>query len=113
MDLFWVPRTRSRNDTLWVIMDRLIKSARLIPMNNQWDMDQLARAYLKNVVRYHGVPRFIVSDHGTRYVLKVWEAFQRALGTKLLRSTSFHPATDGKTKRTNRTLEYVASCSFG
>ena len=113
MDLFWVPRTRSRNDTLWVIMDRLIKSARLIPMKKKWDMDQLARAYLKNVVRYHGFPRSIVSDHGTRYVLKFCEAFQRALGTKLLWSTSFHLATDGKTERTNRTLEYVASCSFG
>ena len=61
-----LPRTRSGNDTLWVIVDRLTKSARFIPMNNQWSMDQLARAYLKNVVRYHGVPRSIVSDRDTR-----------------------------------------------
>ena len=65
-----LPRTRSGNDTLWVIVDRLTKSAKFIPMNNQWDMDQLARAYLKNVVRYHGIPRSIVSDRDTRYVSK-------------------------------------------
>ena len=86
-------------------MDRLAKSARFIPMNNQWSIDQLARAYLKNVVRYQCVPRSIVSDRDTRYVSKFWEAFQAALGTELLRSTSFHPATDGQTERTNRTLE--------
>ena len=79
-----LPRTRSGNDTLWVIVDRLTKSAKFIPMNNQWDMDQLARAYLKNVVRYHGVPRSIVSDHDTRYVSKFWEAFQAALDTRYL-----------------------------
>ena len=100
-----LPRTKSGNDTLWVIVDRLTKSAKFIPMNNQWDMDQLARAYLKNIVRYHGVPRSIVSDRDIRYVSKFWEAFQKALGTELLRSTSFHPATVGQTERTNRTLE--------
>ncbi|XP_057543871.1 uncharacterized protein LOC130823263 [Amaranthus tricolor] len=102
-----LPRTRSGNDTLWVIVDRLTKSARFIPINNQWGMDQLAQAYLKHVIRYQGVPRSIVSDRDTRYVLKFWEAFQAALGTELLRSTSFHPATDGQTERTNRTLEDI------
>ena len=63
-------RTRSGNDTLWVIVDRLSKSARFVLMNNQWDMDKLARSYLKNVVRYHGVPRSIVSDCDTRYILE-------------------------------------------
>ena len=58
-------KTRSRNDTLWVIVVRLTKSVKFIPINNQWDMGQLAQAYLKNVVRYHGVPRSIVSDHDT------------------------------------------------
>ena len=77
-----------------MIVDRLTKSAKFIPMNNQWDMDQLARAYLKNVVRYHGVPRSIVSNRDTRYVSEFWESFQKALGTELLRSTSFHLATD-------------------
>ena len=102
-----LPRTRSGNDMLWVIVDRLTKSAWFILMNNHWDMDQLARAYLKNVVRYHGVLRSIVSDRDTRYVSKFREAFQRALGTELFRSTSFHMATDEQTERTNRTLEDI------
>ena len=53
------------NDALWVIVDRLTKSARFIPMNCRWEMEQLARAYIKYVVRFHGVPRTIVSDRDT------------------------------------------------
>ncbi|XP_057526345.1 uncharacterized protein LOC130805581 [Amaranthus tricolor] len=45
------PRTRAGNDTLWVIVDRLTKSAKFIPMNCKWDMEQLARAYIKDVIR--------------------------------------------------------------
>ena len=67
-------------------------------------MDQLARAYLKYAVRYQCVPRSIVSDRDTRYVSKFWEAFQAALGTELLRSTSFNPATNVQTEHINRTL---------
>lgn len=57
-----LPITQVGNDTLWVIMDHLTKCVRFIPMHNKWSMEQLARVYVKNIVRFHGVPRTIVSD---------------------------------------------------
>ena len=45
-----LPRTQLGNDALWVIVGRLTKSARFIPMNYRWEMEQLARAYIKYVV---------------------------------------------------------------
>ena len=100
-----LPRTKAGNDALWVIVDRLTKSARFIPMNCRWEMEQLARAYIKYVVRFHGVPRTIVSDRDTRYLSQFWQTLQQAMGTTLLYSTSFHPQTDGQTERTNQVLE--------
>ena len=71
------PRTRADNDTLWAIVDRLTKSARFIPMNCKWDREQLARAYIKYVIRYYGIPRTIVSDRDTRYLSHFWNRCNR------------------------------------
>ena len=94
-----LPRTKAGNDALWVIVDRLTKTARFIPMNCRWEMGQLARAYIKYVVRFHSVPRTIVSDRDTRYLSQFWQTLQQAMGTTLLYSTSFHPQTDGQTEQ--------------
>ena len=74
-------------------------------MNCFWEMEQLARAYIKYVVRFHGVPHTIVSDRDTRYLSHFWQTLQHAMGTTLLYSTSFHLQTYGKTERTNQVLE--------
>ena len=107
-----MPRTRAGNDTLWVIVDRLMKSARFIPMNSKWDMNQLARAYIKFVVHYHGVRHTIVSDRDTRYLSYFCKSLQHALGTEILHSTSFHPMTDGQTERVNQILEDMLKVIF-
>ena len=47
----------------------------------------------------------IISDHGTQFVACFWEQLQTALGTQLIRSSAYHPQTDGQTKRVNQILE--------
>jgi len=100
-----LPRTKTGNDQVWVIVDRLTKTARFIPLNKTWSMEKLARAYVKHVVRHHGVAQDIVSDRDSRFLSRFWEALQMAMGTQLKLSTAFHPATDGQTERTIQTLE--------
>ncbi|GJX33674.1 putative reverse transcriptase domain-containing protein [Tanacetum coccineum] len=56
-------RTSSGHDTIWVIMDRLTKSAYFLPMREDYKMDTLARLYLNKIVARHGVPISIISDH--------------------------------------------------
>ena len=48
-------------------MDRLTKTAHFIAMRNTWTLDELARAYLEEIVRLHGVPSSIVLDRDTRF----------------------------------------------
>lgn len=105
-----LPRTQRGNDAIWVIVDRLTKVARFLPMKNTWGAQQLADAYVRDIVRLHGVPRSIVSDRDTKFLSRLWEKLQKAFGTKLHLSTAFHPATDGQTERTIQTLEDLLRC---
>lgn len=108
-----LPKTRNGCDMIWVIVDRLTKSAVFVPMKATWSMDQLAKAYMRYVVRYHGIPSDIVSDRDSRFLSHFWGKLQEAMGTKLKMSTAFHPATDGQTERTIQTLEdMLRSCAL-
>ena len=63
-----LPRSRGGMDTIWVVVDRLTKSAVFIPMKLNWSMQQLAQAYVRNVVKRFGVPKDIVSDRDSRFL---------------------------------------------
>ena len=62
-----LPRTLGDNDTIWVIVDRLTKSANFLPMKVNFSMDRLASLYIKEIVKMHGVPVSIVSDRDPRF----------------------------------------------
>ncbi|GJQ95279.1 putative reverse transcriptase domain-containing protein [Tanacetum coccineum] len=78
-----LPRTSSGHDTIWVIVDRLTKSAHFLPMREDYKMDRLARLYLNEIVARHGVPISIISDHDSRFTSRFWQSMQEALGTRL------------------------------
>jgi hypothetical protein len=100
-----LPTTSQHHDSIWVIIDRLTKSAHFIPVHTTYRARKYAELYLERVVCLHGVPKTIVSDRGALFVARFWEQMQEVLGTKLLHSTAYHPQTDGQTERVNRVLE--------
>ena len=61
--------------------------------------------YVSQIVRLHGVPRTIISDRGPQFIAHFWEHLHQALGTKLIRSSAYHPQTSGQTERVNQILE--------
>ncbi|KAL0409540.1 UNVERIFIED_CONTAM: Transposon Ty3-G Gag-Pol polyprotein [Sesamum radiatum] len=98
-------RTFRKHDAIWVIVDRLTKSAHFLPTRQGDSLDKLAELYVAEIVRLHGVPVSIVSDRDPRFTSRFWGSLQKALGTKLHFSTVFHPQTDGQSERTIQTLE--------
>ncbi|WVZ85172.1 hypothetical protein U9M48_032122 [Paspalum notatum var. saurae] len=92
-------------DSIWVIIDRLMKSAHFIPVKATYQAKQYAELYISWVVSLHGVPRTITSDRGSLFVSRFWEQLQDALGTNLVRSSAYHPQTSGQVKRVNQILE--------
>jgi len=100
-----LPRTRRGNESIWVIVDRLTKSAHFIPLRTTRTAAKLAELYVKEIVRLHGVPKSIVSDRDPLFTSEFWRSLQKELGTELSLSTAYHPQTDGQTERVNRVLE--------
>ena len=99
------PVTQKGHNGVWVIVDRLTKMAHFLPFNTKWSVAKLARYYVREVVRLHGVPASIVSDRNARFTSRFWQSFQEAMGTELQMSSAYHPQTDGQSERTIQTLE--------
>ncbi|GJW69548.1 putative reverse transcriptase domain-containing protein [Tanacetum coccineum] len=100
-----LPKTANGYDTIWVIVDRLTKSAHFLPMRETDPMENLMKLYLKEVVTRHGVPVSIISDRDGRFTSLFWKLLHKALGTRLDMSTAYHPQIDGQSERTIQTLE--------
>ena len=100
-----LPRTAKGFDSIWVIVDRLTKTAYFFPVCITYTAIQYARLYLDRIVPLHGVTISIVSDKGTQFTSRFWRSFQEALGTQLRFSTIFHPQTDGQLERIIQILE--------
>nr|GEW43481.1 putative reverse transcriptase domain-containing protein [Tanacetum cinerariifolium] len=98
-------RTPSRYDTIWVIVDRLVKSAHFLLMKKMDSIKKFTRLYLKEIVCRHGVPVLIISDRDSHFTLRFWRSIQEALGTNLEMSTAYRPQTDGQSERTIPTLK--------
>ena len=95
-----LPKTNGQHDAIWVVVDRLTKSAHFLPIKITYSLERLAQMYINQVVKLHGVPVTIVSDRDTRFTFRFWRAFQEAMGTDLKMSTAYHPQTDGQSERT-------------
>ena len=100
-----LPTTKRCSGGIWVIVDRLTKSANFLPVSMRAGFDVLAKLYIDEIVSLRGVPASIVSDSDPRFTSHFWESLQQALGTKLSFSTAYQPWTDGQIERTNQTLE--------
>ena len=100
-----LPQTSRKHDAVWVIVDRLTKSVHFLAVRMTFTLEEFCRLYIREIVRLHGVPVSIVSNRDPRFTTQFWKSFQKAMGTQLSMSTTFHPQTDGQSERTIRILE--------
>ena len=73
-----LPKTQKGHDSIWVIVDRLTKSAHFLPVNVEDSLEKLAKLHVDEIVRLHGVPVSIVSDRDPRFTSKFWPSLQTA-----------------------------------
>jgi hypothetical protein len=68
-----LPLTARKKDSIWVIVDRLTKTAHFIAVHTTYSVQQYAELYMDQIVRLHGIPKTIISDRGTQFVARFWE----------------------------------------
>ena len=97
--------------SIWVIVDRFTKMAHFIGLtSNGKKTPDLARIFLREIWRLHGLPQSIVSDRDSRFTSTFWRDLMALLGIQRKMSTAFHPETDGQTERVNQVLEHYIRC---
>ena len=85
---------------MWVIVDRLTKSAHFFAVRMTFTLDEFRRLYIREIVQLHGILVCIVSYQDPRFTTHFWKSFQRVMGIQLMMSTNFHPQTNGQLERT-------------
>ena len=76
-----------------------------IPCRDTCIAEQLADLYAWNIFRLHGLPKTVVSDRGTQFIIQFWKGLCKILKIEALLLTPYHPETDGQTERMNAILE--------
>jgi hypothetical protein len=104
-----LPVSDSANVIL-VVVDRLTKYAHFLPLRHPYTTNYVAKAYMDNIVRLHGVPLSITSDRDKVFTSVFWRELMKSVGTKLHYSTAYHPQTDGQSERVNQCLEQYLRC---
>jgi len=100
---------------IWVIVDRFTKMAHFIPLlDGEKKSGDLAKVFVANIWKLHGLPQDIVSDRDRRFESELWTDLCKLLGITQRLSTAYQPETDGQTERVNQTINaYVRIfCNF-
>ena len=88
-----------------VIVDKLTKAAHFILVKSTHKASDVAKIFMKEIFRLHGLPKAIISDQEAKFTSNFWKALFQELGTQLNVSTTYHPQTYGQTKTVNQVLE--------
>eukprot|EP00253_Pinus_taeda_P016528 PITA_16528 len=102
-----LPKSKKGNDSIMVVVDKLIKSAHFIPVQSTYREAQVVNIFMQNIFRLHGLPKTIISDRDVKFTSAFWRTLFEGLGTQLRFSTAYHPQTDGQTERVNQVVEYM------
>ena len=86
-----LPKSLQGYASVWVIVDRVTKSAHFLRVKVNYPLNKLAELFIQEIVRLHGVPSSIMSDRDPKFTSHFWESLQTAMGSKLTFITTYHP----------------------
>ena len=100
-----LPKTKQGFTAILLVVDRLTKMTHFMPCKNESTAHDIARLFVDNIWKHHGMPLRITTDRGPEFTNKFIAALCDMVGTMHCKSTAYHPQSDGQTERMNRVLE--------
>jgi hypothetical protein len=104
-----LPTSGSYN-ALWVVVDKFSKFSHFIPLKHPFTAATVAKLFMDQIYRLHGLPKVIISDRDRIFTSKLWQLLFKSAGSELRFSSSYHPQTDGQTERVNQCIETFLRC---
>lgn len=101
----------SHYDTILVVVDNFTKYAHFLPLAHPFTALSVAKLYMNNIFKLHGLPQAIISDRDRIFTSALWQELFKLSRTELRLSSSYHPQSDGQTERVNQCLEAYLRCS--
>ena len=105
-----LPMSSDGEDSIMTVVDRATKMVHLIPCKKTTTVGEAARLYWQHVVKLHGVPRAIHTDHGAQFIGRWWREIWTLLGTKMKYGTAYHPQSQGQVERMNDIVSQTLCC---
>ena len=100
-----LPKSKKKNDSIFVVVEKLSKVAHLIPVKSTYKEVHIADIFLKEIFRLHGIPKETILDRDTKFTEKFWRSLFFGLEMQLKFSNAYHPQTDDQTERVNQIVE--------
>ena len=100
-----LPKSKKQNDSIFIVIEKLSKETHFIPMKLTYKAMNIADIFLKEIFSLNGIPKEIILDRYDKFIGNFWRSLFSELETQLNFSTTYHPQTDGQTKRVNQIVE--------
>ena len=86
-----LPKSKKQNDSIFLVFDKLSKSAHFILVNSNYKEIHIVDIFLKEIFRLHGIPKAIISNRDTKFTGNLWRSLFSRLETQLNFSAAYHP----------------------
>lgn len=107
-----LPKSEGKQVIL-VVVDIFTKYSHFIGMSQSYIAFHVAKTFIDNIYKLHGLPHFIVSDIDFIFINAFWQELFKLLSIELKLSIAYHLQTDGQTERVNACLETYLRCMCG
>jgi hypothetical protein len=99
-----LPKSAKQYDFIMVVVDKLTKVSHFILVKSTYKETNIVDIYMREIVKLHGLPRKIVFDKDPKFTSNFWKGLFKGIGTSMNFSTTYHPESDGQTKRLNQVI---------